>query len=97
ARTTYAGHVVLVCTRLHAVVLDQAMGERGTAERVEARGDQGADRARVDREPVDRPHGHGEQFCLDLSGAPLEIAGQVMLIEVEQAPVDAGAGKYALS
>jgi hypothetical protein len=72
-------------------VLDQAVGEAWTAERVEARAEDRADRARVDLELVDRLGGLAQELVLDLGRATLQVARQEVRVEVQVAALDAAA------
>ena len=77
ARAADAGHVVLVGRGVHLVVLDQAMGERRAAKRVEARAERpcrsAAGRARGASMARDRM---AQQVVLDLRRAALRGCGR---------------------
>ena len=88
--------MVLVDRGVQPVVLDQALGETGAAQRVEARGDDGSDRGGVDLQAPDRLHGAAEKLLLDLRGPLLEVALEERLVEVQVAALDAAAGEDAL-
>jgi hypothetical protein len=72
-------------------VLDQAVGEAWTAERVEARAEDRADRARVDLELVDRLGGLAQELVLDLGRTTLQVARQEVRVEVQVTALDAAA------
>ena len=55
------------------------MGERGHAERVEARAEHGADVRGVDAEPVDGADRVAQEVALDLRGAVLQRAREEVL------------------
>ena len=77
-------------------MVDQPVGERGTAERVQARADDRADLERVELERVDRVDRVAQQVLLDLLGASLQRFSQEVLAEVQVAALDAAAREDAL-
>ena len=96
ARAADAGDVVLVGRRVHLVVVDEPVGERRAAERVEARAHHGADLAGVDRERVDRANRVLQQLPLDPRRAALRRVREELVAEVEVTALDAAAFEDAL-
>ena len=72
-------------------MLDQAMREGRTAERVKARAQDRPDGAEVDLELVDRLRRLAQQLLLDLRGASLKVAGEEIRVQVQMAALDAAA------
>ena len=96
ARASDADDVILVGGGVHLVVIDEPVGDRGAAERVEARADDDADFGRVDLELVDGPDGVAEELLLDGERATLNGGGEQLVGQIEVAAVDATAAEDAL-
>src|SRR5439155_24276974 len=82
---------------IHAVVIHQAVGQRGAAERVEARGDQRADGFRLDLELVDRLDRLSQELVLDPRRASLQGAVQEALAQGQATALHAAAFEEAFS
>ena len=91
-----ADEVVAVGRRWHLVMLDEALCQRGVAERVQARAHHSADPCRIEAELVNRGDPVGEQLVLDLGAAPLQGATEEVLAQVQVAPAHPAAGEDAL-
>jgi len=77
-------------------VVDEAVRERGTAERVEARADDRADLREIEIERVDRVDRTAEQLVLDLRRTTLQAQLEQVVAELQRPALDAAAGEDAL-
>ena len=76
---------------IHLVVVDEPVGERWAAERVQARAHDGADLGGIDPERVDRADRVRQELPLDPRRAALRRVGEELVAEVEMAALDAAA------